>query len=129
MARQHHAALEQSQRFLEADFAAFHLFHQGFEFCQRSLEIGLLTDGVVDVSKDDSRNKASRERVLTELLPELQQRGIKVLTVALSDAADNELLETLALATDAQSVAQLREAFQVSGDAGKDIAAVRLLFS
>ncbi|MCB1851128.1 MAG: VWA domain-containing protein [Gammaproteobacteria bacterium] len=55
----------------------------------------LLTDGVVDISKDIAQNDASRERILTQLLPRLQEYGAKVHTIALSDRADHELMKLL----------------------------------
>ncbi|MDQ7015407.1 MAG: VWA domain-containing protein [Gammaproteobacteria bacterium] len=55
----------------------------------------LLTDGVVDVSRDASQSRRSRQRILQQLLPRLSQLGVKVHTVALSDEADHELLQQL----------------------------------
>lgn len=60
----------------------------------------LLTDGVVDVSKEASDNLVERRRVLTELLPRLKAAGYTVHTIALSDASDQELMKKLSLATD-----------------------------
>jgi len=59
----------------------------------------LLTDGMVDISKDDSLDKASRQRILTKLLPRLRKAGVRIHTIALSDNADEELLKTLSLST------------------------------
>jgi len=56
----------------------------------------LLTDGMVDISKDIMVSADSRERVLSEGLPRLKQRGIKINTIALSDQADKQLLHSLA---------------------------------
>jgi len=55
----------------------------------------LLTDGVVDVSRDAKQSKRSRQRILQQLLPHLSQLGVKVHTVALSNEADEELLQQL----------------------------------
>ncbi len=55
----------------------------------------LLTDGMVDISPDIMQSAESRERILTDLIPVLQQRQIKVHTIALSDNADTELLQQL----------------------------------
>jgi len=55
----------------------------------------LLTDGVVDVSRDAAQNRRSRQRILQQLLPRLSQLGVKVHTVALSNEADDELLQQL----------------------------------
>jgi len=62
--------------------------------------IVLLTDGVVDISKEASDNLAERKRVLTELLPRLKAAGFTIHTIALSDASDQELMKKLSLATD-----------------------------
>lgn len=62
--------------------------------------IVLLTDGVVDVSKEAADNLAERKRVLTELLPRLKTAGYTIHTIALSDASDQELMKKLSLATD-----------------------------
>ena len=59
----------------------------------------LLTDGMVDVSKDIMLSAESRERVLTEQIPLLQKAGVKVQTIALSENADAELLQKLAFDT------------------------------
>lgn len=59
----------------------------------------LLTDGFVDISKDIMQSADSRERILSEWIPKLQQRNIQVQTIALSEQADKELLEKLAFET------------------------------
>ena len=59
----------------------------------------LLTDGMVDISKDIMVSADSRERILSEWIPKLQVLNIKALTIALSDQADKELLEKLAFDT------------------------------
>jgi hypothetical protein len=60
----------------------------------------LLTDGMVDVSRDQKANTASRRRILDEILPLLKNGGVKIHTVALSAQADHELLKTLSKQTD-----------------------------
>uniref|UniRef100_UPI003D2BD3C0 VWA domain-containing protein n=1 Tax=Methylophaga lonarensis TaxID=999151 RepID=UPI003D2BD3C0 len=60
----------------------------------------LLSDGMVDISKDESKNRQSRQRVLEKVAPQLKQAGIVVHTIALSDEADHELLRDLSLITD-----------------------------
>lgn len=60
----------------------------------------LLTDGVVDISKNPARNTASRQRILKKILPELKKAGVKIHTIALSKDTDEELLRTLSMATD-----------------------------
>jgi uncharacterized protein (TIGR03503 family) len=61
---------------------------------QRS--VVLLTDGMVDISKDRSKNTASRERTLRSILPRLQKSDAKIYTIALSKNADHELMRQLA---------------------------------
>ncbi len=59
----------------------------------------LLTDGLVDISKDTAENNRSRSRILDEILPRLQQSQVTIYTIALSGEADNVLLQQLAAAT------------------------------
>jgi uncharacterized protein (TIGR03503 family) len=68
---------------------------------QRSLI--MLTDGLVDVSKDPAINAASRDRIINKILPRLQSAKGKINTIALSKQADHELLQQLASATDGWS--------------------------
>lgn len=56
----------------------------------------LLTDGKVDLSDDAATNADERQRILGPLLDELNRRGATLHTVALSEEADLEMLETLA---------------------------------
>ncbi len=56
----------------------------------------LLTDGMVDISKDRSRNQASRQRILQQLLPRLRSSDARIYTIALSKNADHELMRELA---------------------------------
>ena len=56
----------------------------------------LLTDGMVDVSKDPAESAASRQRILEELLPKLKELQTQVHTIALSERADHELMKALA---------------------------------
>ena len=60
----------------------------------------LLTDGMVDVSKDSRKNNASRDRILKQILPKLKNAGVKIHTIALSKNTDEELLRTLSMSTD-----------------------------
>lgn len=55
----------------------------------------LLTDGVVDVSRDAKQSQRSRQRILQQLLPRLSQLGVKVHAVALSNESDEALLQQL----------------------------------
>ena len=60
----------------------------------------LLTDGMVDVSKDAAVSTASKARLEGEVLDTLKAQGIHVHTIALSKTADHALLAKLASATD-----------------------------
>lgn len=59
----------------------------------------LLTDGMVDVAKDSASNQKEWRRIVDDVIPRLEQSGFKVHTVALSENADTELMDKLALAT------------------------------
>lgn len=88
---------------------------KGFHGEQRKHLI-VLTDGMVDIDPDIMVSADSRERVLSELIPQLKQHNIKVETVALSDQADKALLQALAVETDgwmesALSAEQLQRTF------------------
>ncbi|MEW8497388.1 MAG: vWA domain-containing protein, partial [Candidatus Thiodiazotropha taylori] len=56
----------------------------------------LLTDGMVDISKDKKKNAASKQRILKKILPRLKQHQVTVHTIALSKNADHELMQELA---------------------------------
>ncbi len=76
----------------------------------------LLTDGMVDVAGGAEADAASRQRLLTRVLPELQRAKVHLYTIALSDRADHALLKQLAVATDgwnevAASADQLHRTF------------------
>ena len=60
----------------------------------------LLTDGVVDISKEAVVNFNERRRVLTELLPRLKASDYRIHTIALSADSDQELMKKLSVATD-----------------------------
>lgn len=60
----------------------------------------LLTDGVVDISKEAVANLNERKRVLTELLPRLKASDYRIHTIALSGDSDQELMKKLSIATD-----------------------------
>jgi len=83
---------------------------------QQHRHLILLTDGMVDISKDIMQSAESRERVMSEQVPLLQQAGAKVQTIALSAEADAELLNKLAFDTGgwsetATSAEQLQKVF------------------
>jgi len=59
----------------------------------------LLTDGVVDISKDPKVNEVERARIIEELIPQLIRSNAVVHTVALSRNADADLLQKIALST------------------------------
>lgn len=59
----------------------------------------LLTDGLVDISKDPETNAASRKAILEKYLPQLESVNAKIHTIALSQESDRELMRQLASAT------------------------------
>jgi uncharacterized protein (TIGR03503 family) len=81
-----------------------------------SRHVVLLTDGMVDVSKNSAESAASRRRILEQQLPGLRDMGVKIHTVALSSRADHELMQNLSRITggwyeQAQSAAALQKVF------------------
>ncbi len=60
-----------------------------------SRHVVLLTDGMVDISKDPQDSALSRQRILDQQLQRLRDMGVKIHTVALSDRADHELMQRL----------------------------------
>jgi len=60
----------------------------------------LLTDGMVDISKDPKINENERKRILNKILPKLQNENVSIHTIALSQNADHELLKQLSTQTD-----------------------------
>ncbi|WP_444998264.1 VWA domain-containing protein [Aliikangiella sp. IMCC44359] len=60
----------------------------------------LLTDGMVDISKDATVNAKERERIINQVLPKLKKANVAIHTVALSQNADHELLKLLSDQTD-----------------------------
>ncbi len=59
----------------------------------------LLTDGMVDISKDSAKNEASRDRILQRIMPQLKAADARVYTIALSKNADHQLMRELAEST------------------------------
>ncbi len=60
----------------------------------------LLTDGMVDISKNPKDNEASRKRILNSIVPKLKKAGVTIHTIALSANADKKLLAAMAGMTD-----------------------------
>lgn len=60
----------------------------------------LLTDGMLDISKEPGKNEAARRQLLESVLPELKASGAVIHTIALSREADAELLGKLSGGTD-----------------------------
>lgn len=77
-------------------------FQEDAEKYQKS--IILLTDGKIDMANEGDpnhpENKAARKKLINEILPFYAQKGIKIHTLALSDKADTQLLQKIALETD-----------------------------
>lgn len=65
----------------------------------RPRSIILLSDGLIDLKAGDKASQQSRQRIIDQLLPQLQRLKFKVHTIALSARADHELLEKLSLQT------------------------------
>ncbi len=65
---------------------------------QRS--IILLTDGMIDISKDKAKNSQERTRILKELLPQIEKTGANIHTIALSSNADIDFLQQISTKTD-----------------------------
>ena len=61
--------------------------------------IVLLSDGMVDISKDPEVNAVEKARILNEVIPRLKAAGFRIHSVALSDGADQEFLQAVALRT------------------------------
>ncbi|MCJ8312393.1 MAG: VWA domain-containing protein [Saccharospirillaceae bacterium] len=59
----------------------------------------LLTDGMVDVSRDKTLNLIERNRILEKILPNFKQKKAIIHTIALSDQADFSLLQQLSIQT------------------------------
>lgn len=81
----------------------------------------LLSDGMVDISKDPAVNAREKTRILETLVPQLRAAGFHIRTVALSEAADQEFLKTLALQTQgsfvvAHNADELLKAFVETSD-------------
>lgn len=82
----------------------------------------LLTDGMVDVSDSEQENLQARQRIMEEILPSIKDAGITVHTVALSQNADQQLMEFLASETNgiaavAESAEDLSRIFLQAFDA------------
>jgi len=60
----------------------------------------LLTDGVVDISKNPDVNLKSKHKIIDYYLPRLKRAGVKVHTISLSQHADHDLLKLLSVTTD-----------------------------
>ncbi|ANJ66455.1 hypothetical protein A9404_02830 [Halothiobacillus diazotrophicus] len=56
----------------------------------------LLSDGMVDISKDKAVNEQAQQRLLDKIIPRLQSAHIRVHTIALSKDADSKLLREIA---------------------------------
>lgn len=65
-----------------------------------SRHLVLLTDGVVDISKNSLANASSRRRISDDILPRLKNLGVKLHSIALSQTADHHLLKKMSERTD-----------------------------
>ena len=66
----------------------------------RQLHVILLTDGMVDVSKDVAENKRARRALLEPILQQYINSGARVHTIGLSHDADEATLSAMAQRTD-----------------------------
>ena len=60
----------------------------------------VLTDGMVDIDKQTAKNQREWRRIVDDVIPQLKTAGYVVHTIALSDNADLDLLNKIAVATD-----------------------------
>lgn len=60
----------------------------------------LLTDGMVDIDRDPQKNIEAKRQLLEQWLPKAKAAGVVIHTIALSEKADTQLMERLALETD-----------------------------
>lgn len=67
---------------------------------KNSRQLILLTDGQVDVGNNGDESKASRQRIIENIIPQLQQAGVAVHTISLSDSTDERLMDRLSISTD-----------------------------
>jgi hypothetical protein len=84
------------------DNASFDFKYSYFDTSRRPTSVILLTDGMVDIDKNPAIDAAERARILSEVVDKYVAAGVKIHTVALSDQADRELLQTLSQRTDGQ---------------------------
>jgi len=59
----------------------------------------LLTDGMVDISKDANKDAQSRSNILGKIVSDLKAANVKIHTIALSKQADHDLLKKLSKTT------------------------------
>ncbi len=76
----------------------------------------LLTDGFLDISKDPEINLKAKQKLITQILPQLKKEKIKVYAIALSKNADRALLKAIADTTGgyfwiAEDASELQEKF------------------
>ena len=88
----------------------------------KTKDIILLTDGMVDIDKDPAQNKGEWRRIVDEVTPKLKQAGYRVHTIALSKNADRDLMDRLSVSTDgvadtAESAEDLMKIFLKAFDA------------
>lgn len=86
----------------------------------------LLTDGMVDIDKNPQINADEHNRIITQILPQLQRQRFRLHTIALSSNADTALMEKLAeqtggTTTVVESADALLEAFLQAFDASAPV--------
>jgi len=77
------------------DNASFDFNYSYFDTSKTPTSVILLTDGMVDISKNTSEDDVERSRILGELLDKYRAAGVIIHTIALSEQADKDLLQRL----------------------------------
>jgi hypothetical protein len=73
---------------------------QWIEPTESPRKIVLLTDGFVNIAQDNKENDEAKAHILNSLLPQFKRNNIKLCVVSISDTADVDFLQELAIKTD-----------------------------
>lgn len=79
--------------------AAYDFGYSNFNDGYPSHSVILLTDGVVDISRNEVDNVRERQRIIDEVVKIYQDAGVVIHSIALSRKADQKLLQRLAVDT------------------------------
>ena len=94
------ASIGSTDRFTHMESALRTGITAGGERTTGVCHIILITDGIVDVQGGKDASSASRDRILKTVLPDANDRGCSIHTIALSEEADLPLLRQMAIQTD-----------------------------